>query len=695
MKRAPLQLAICTLLCLFLLTAPIAAASRPDLIVVISIDQFRYEYIQRFAPYFSDGGFNRFIRSGANFTSGYYKHSTTFTGPGHATIGTGRSPSGSGIIGNNWFDRGTRTAEYCAQDDRVSVSAGTTGGMSPLNLASDSLGDRLLETYPHSKVIGLAIKDRAAILMAGRKATAAYWFDPKLPGFISSSYYRFNREVLAFDEKVPRFVREHPSWEPSNLIPPADLARLTYDPPELRRFKTDRANMGVAFPHPIRDASALTYTPFGNDLVLRFAEHVIRTERLGTPDNAPDLLFVGLSSPDYLGHNFGPDSLEVADDVLRTDRSLQWFLDDLNKSFGARATVVITADHGVQSIPEVAKALGRDAGRIDLRNPEKSAKTIAGLVPQRKELEQAAATDLGFQLDDSSPIENQLIAYFDEPAIYLNWQRVAQLGADGERVKMVLRDRIAAMAGVSAAYTNSQLLRENTLASQVEQAVRNSFRADRSGDILITLKEGWIWSYGPTGTNHGQPVELDQHVPMMFYGAGIIKGAYTERVAPSDIATTLGSLVGVRAGDETNKPLRCVDVASQAQATKSEEASANDLAAILALALNSTDPDHKAVLVAGAGLSKATRAAAASTGRAIIDLEAVPQSAEATLPAGYLRIDSVTLSGGEGSVRVWRGPIPKAKPGLILLDCGTGLAFQLKRSSDGIWTISSRGISQC
>jgi arylsulfatase A-like enzyme len=695
MKRACLQRAVCTLLYLVLIAVPISAASRPDLIVVISIDQFRYEYIQRFAPWFSEGGFNRFIRSGANFTNGYYKHSTTFTGPGHATIGTGRTPSGSGIVGNWWFERETRTAEYCAQDERATVSAGGTTGMSPQNLASDSLGDRLLEKYPHSKVIGLAIKDRAAILMAGRRATAAYWFDPKVPGFISSSYYHFNRDVLSFDQSVPKFVREHPVWEASSLIPAADLTRLTYDPPELRKFKTDRAGMGVAFPHPVKDAAALTYTPFGNDLVLRFAEHVIRIEHLGTPDDAPDLLFVGLSSPDYLGHNFGPDSLEVADDAVRTDRSLQWFLEDLKKSFGSRATVVITADHGVQSIPEVARALGRDAGRMDLRNAEKSVKTIAGLVPQRRDRELSVAHDLGIPLTDSAPIASQLIAYFDEPAIYLNWPRVAETGADAERVKSVLRDRIEAMPGVASAYTNTQLLRENPSATPVEQAVRRSFRADRSGDIMIVLKEGWIWSYAPTGTNHGQPVELDQHVPMLFYGAGIIKGTYDERVAPSDIATTLGALVGVQAGDEANVPLRCVAPPPKEKGATTAASESNGLAAALAVALDAADPDHKAVIVAGEKLSPDARAATASAGRPTIDLKSVPQTSEASLPAGYLRIDSATLSGDEVSVRLWKGPIPKAKPGVILMDCGTGISFQLKRGSDGTWTIASRGISQC
>src|SRR5260370_100049 len=146
-----------------------AKPAAPDLIVVISIDQFRYDYTTRFLPYFSEDGFNRLLRRGATFTHALYPYSTTYTGPGHAAIGTGYVPARSGIVANNWFDRVNGSPEYCVADER------SKGGFSPLNLASDSLGDRLQERYPGSKVFGVALKDRAAILMAGRKATAAYW----------------------------------------------------------------------------------------------------------------------------------------------------------------------------------------------------------------------------------------------------------------------------------------------------------------------------------------------------------------------------------------------------------------------------------------------------------------------------------------------------------------------------------------
>jgi hypothetical protein len=542
-------------LALVLCTTGLFAQTPPDLVVVISIDQFPYSYITRFQPYFGADGFNRVLKRGANFTQSRYPYAVTYTGPGHAAIGTGHVPADSGIVANNWYERTTGTVEYCVDDARAK------GGFSPLNLASDSLGDRLQERYDRSKVYGISLKDRAAILMAGRKANAAYWFDPKLPGFVSSSYYRFDKPLLdAFNATVPPFVAAHTAWEQSSYIPSADLATVTHDLPALLQWKTNTRHLGVTFPHPIENADALTYTPYGNQLVLQFAERLIDAEGLGTADGNPDLVFVSLSSPDYGGHAFGPESFESADTVVRTDRDLEAFFHDLDTKFGNRWTLAITADHGVQSIPEVAKDMGRVGGRVDMRNPPKTAKTFADLVPQRKAMEKAIASKLGIKVTDATPLEKAFIVYFDEPAFYLNWTRVRSLKLDGERVKRILRDAVNDVDGVSAAFTNSELLMTNATPSPLEAAVRLSFRADRSGDVLLILKPGYIWNYNipPTGTTHGQPVEADQHVPTMLWGNGIKPGSFDDAVAPTFLAKTLGHLLGVEAGGPDTRVLPCV-----------------------------------------------------------------------------------------------------------------------------------------
>ncbi len=555
MRAMPMRRLILLLLLCVLAALPLAAQQRPDLVVVISIDQFRYEYLTRFAPYFSSDGFNRALIGGANFRHALYPYSTTYTGPGHAAIGTGYVPARSGIVANTWFDRLAASPEYCVADDR------SRGGFSPLNLASDSLGDRVGEKYPASKVIGVALKDRAAILMAGRKATAAYWLDAQLPGFTSSSYYRWNKGVAGtFNKTLDNYLKEHPQWTQSDDIPAADLERITHDPPKLRKYKTQHEGLGVEFPHRIRTLDALTYTPFGDDLVIDFAERLIEAENLGTEDNAPDILFVGLSSPDYLGHAFGPDSLEVADTVVRTDRQLARFFAWLDGKFGARYTVAISADHGVQSIPEVARDMGRKAGRVDMKNPNATVRTIGELAPQRRALEKAVAKKLGLHVTDKTSTLNAFINYFEEPSVYLNWTHIRELKLDGERVKRAVRDSAKELPGVRTAFTNSELQAVNRQAEGIERAMRLSFRADRSGDVLIALQPGYIWSYSETGATHGQAVDDDQHVPLLLFGRAVTKGTWDDDVAPTFLARSLGAILGVEAGGIDTEVLPCFAV---------------------------------------------------------------------------------------------------------------------------------------
>ena len=538
-------------LLLLLLASTTVAAERPDLIVVISIDQFPYYYLPRFAPYFAENGFNRFIKHGANFTEARYPYAITETGPGHAAIGTGNPPSRSGIVSNTWYDRFTHATVYCAADPRV------TPPYSPLNLSADTLGDRAQEKVPGAKVVGVALKDRAAILMTGRKATEAYWFDPKIPGFTTSSYYSAaNHTILPeYNATVSDYLKSHVVWEQSTFIPAADLQRLTHDTEALRQYKGNPNELGVAFPHPIKNIDALETTPYGNGLVITMAERIIETEK-------PLLLYVGLSSTDYIGHAYGPDSFEAADNVVRTDRDLAGFLDYLDRHYGDRYTVALTSDHGVQSIPEVAKTLGRDAGRFGMGDPRKNDKTFADLAkhsPERVQLEKSVAATFKVDVSDATPINDRFIHSFDEPGLYLNWDRIRALKLDSEQVKKVVRDALRKMTGVAGAWTSSELNVPDARADGVEGAMRNAFRADRSGDVLIALKPGWIWNYGPTGTTHGQPVEDDMHVPVMFYGRGISPGTYTIPAAPTDIAKTLGALLGVDAGGPDSVVLPCAE----------------------------------------------------------------------------------------------------------------------------------------
>ncbi|HEV8660697.1 MAG TPA: alkaline phosphatase family protein, partial [Thermoanaerobaculia bacterium] len=521
------------------------------------------------------------IKSGATFPNTHYLHSITFTGPGHATIGSGRNPSEHGIIANHWFERERAIdtkrwnwyfddqggyeppvktppdpsqplwfqsdrgmPRYCVYDDSVTVTAGASTGMSPRWLIGEGLGDRVKAKYPGTRVIGIALKDRAAILMAGHNADAAYWFDWKIGLFISSSYYQYDPKLFAFNESIPGYIPGTHAWNLSPYVPADDLKRVTFDPPEVWPLKNNK--YGGTFPHPIKDARALAYTPYGNDLALDFALWTIAAESLGSRSATPDVLFLSLSSTDYFGHYYGPDSMEAADGVVRLDRSLERFLDALDRRFGDRLLVALTADHGVQSTPEILRLRypNLDAGRLDLRNPYEQGQRISDLSPVRLQIETQLAAKLGVPFSADAPYSHALVYFFEEPSLYINMDRIRELKLDPERVKRALRDVVMTIPGVDHAYTDTEIERS----SKVEPMVRRSFMTGRSGDLFITLKPNWIWSWGSNNTTHGQPVENDTHVPLMFWGTAVIKGRYDIAASPDDLARTLGVVVGVEVG---------------------------------------------------------------------------------------------------------------------------------------------------
>lgn len=573
------------------------AAELPDLVVIIVADQLRADYVERFSPWMTGGGFRRLLREGATFPNARFRHTTTTTAAGHAAIGSGLVPAESGMTGNRWFERdapvdvaqwrwyfddttpyrppGVKatpfvaegdwwwksggTPRYCAYDPAVTVTAGKTAGMSPVALNEASLGDRMKEQHPGARVIGVAIKERAAILSAGRRADAAYWFDTALPGFISSTWYRFNPAVFAFNALVPGYFPASAQWKLSPYIPTDDLHRATFDPPAAWPLKN--TTYEGTFPHPVPHAKALTYTPFAHRMLFDFAQHVLVTEDLGRRKGTPDLFIISISSTDYVGHYYGPDSMEVADSMVRLDRDLAHFLDMLERRFGDRVVVALTSDHGVTPNPEITKLRDphADAGRIDIRNPDAPARRISDLPPQRIAIERELARRLGITFDRNAPLQHALVHFWDEAGLWIHWRRVHALRLDRERVKRALRDVMLSVDGVSEAWTNTELLSPNANASPREVLLRAAFRADRSGDVRVALRPGWMWHWGSNSTTHGQPIESDLRVPLMLWGKGIRPGTYDIDASPTDLARTLGTLVGVEAGGRESRLLPCVN----------------------------------------------------------------------------------------------------------------------------------------
>jgi arylsulfatase A-like enzyme len=552
---------------LFLLAIRLAAAERPALVVVLSVDQMRADYLDRFRPWFGRDGFNRFLDRGARFPQARHRHAATSTCPGHAAIGSGLDPRETGVVSNNWYDRAKGRREYCVEDRAAKwvgapadASKITRLPASPVFLSGSFLGDRFQEKFPGARVVSLSLKDRAAVPMGGRKADAVAWFERDFGRFVTSTYYPREPSLLAFNEKLPAFFARHKRWELSGRIPAKELDRATFDPPELARFKGTLAGTGAAFPHALPNRRSVIESPFGDELVLAFVRHAIRVFRLGrNPVKVPDLLFIGLSSLDYYGHRAGPDSREVADGIVRLDGELESFFRWLDAEVGrGRTLIFLTADHGTTAIPEVAhekarRRSGRDdpelAGRVDFRNGSGDGTAVSEGSADRLALEKHLASKFGYPLDPSLPnaLEGAVTRFEDPIGMYLNRPVLARRGLPPEKAKEAVRDWIRRRPGVRAAYTNTEVAGGLPATEPLGLAIERSFRADRSPDVLIFLKPGWIFRKEP-GSTHGQPTDDDARVPLLAWGPGVRAGSWDVRVSPLSIARTVGALYGFEAG---------------------------------------------------------------------------------------------------------------------------------------------------
>ena len=484
------------------------AAERP-LTVVIVIDQLRPDYLERFSPFFTSRGFKRLLSEGAVYTNARLEWGNAETAPGHATIGTGLLPSQHGIIGNRWFARDAPVDEKLWSwyfDDVYAYRERELAPLSPEQQWWRQGGSPQhasavdVQAPPRtSRTIAVSHKDTSAILMAS--GAKAYYFDYRLPGFVPAT---------DFNRYVPGYIPASQQWTASTT----GLEKVTFDPPAAWPLKNTR--YGGTFPHPVPDARAVVFSPFGHAMLFDFALHVLYSEQ-------PDQLFVSVSSTDNLGHYYGPDSMEVADSMIRLDRALADFLDALERYAGGELRVTLTSDHGIQPIPEITRLRDpqADAGRIDLRNPDPNARTIGDLPPVRVELERGLARAFSLRFDESMPLRNALVYFFEGTGLYLNWRRIAELKLDSERVKRELVRLLERQQGVAHAWT----------ARDLPALMRASYREGRSGDVLVALRPGWIWHWGSNSTTHGQPVDDDLRVPLIRWGKGIAAGRHEEAVS--------------------------------------------------------------------------------------------------------------------------------------------------------------------
>ncbi len=503
---------------------------RPKLVVGIVVDQMRWDYLYRYYSRYSDnGGFKRLLGNGFSCQNTMIPYVPTVTACGHTCIYTGSVPAINGITGNEWWDYDLSRATYCTGDDKEKTIGGTTaaGQMSPRNLLVTTIGDELrLATNFHSRVIGIALKDRAAILPAGHSANAAYWYDGTTGNWISSSYYINELPKWVQDLNAKKLVDQYYALDWNTLYPLDTYIQSTPDeePYEYRPF--GRAAKG--FPYNLKQFVGKNYdilhvTPYGNSLTFDMAKAAVNGEQLGA-GAFTDMLTISLSTPDYIGHAFGPNSVEAEDDFLRLDKDLGGFLDFLDEKLGkGNYLVFFTADHGVAQVPfflnqhKIPSGNAVDAGYTD-------------------ELNQLLKSKFG---------ADKLLIDVSNYQVHLNRELITQLKLNPDTVNKVIVDYLSSQPAVYRAFALDKL-NETTLNATIKTAATNSYYPPRSGDVQIIFKPQWIEGFENGGTTHGQWNPYDSHIPLLWYGWNIRPGHTSKETYMTDIAPTVASMLHIQ-----------------------------------------------------------------------------------------------------------------------------------------------------
>jgi len=516
------------------------APQSPKLIVGIVIDQMKYDYLQQFRSHFGKGGFNRLMLEGMNCTQTNYNYIPTYTAPGHASIYTGTTPANHGIVGNEWYEATQQKVLYCVSDTTVyalGTNQAMAGKMSPKNLNCSTITDELKSfNVKKSKVIGIALKDRGAILPAGHQANAAYWFEGVSGNWISSSYY-FNELpnwVSNFNKLKQAQNFSHTDWQLDQPIANYLFAAADSNAWE-NKFTFEK---GSQFPHRFSQFNApnsdiIRASPWGNTFTKNFAIAAIEGEQLGKGDY-PDFLTVSFSSTDYVGHQFGPNSLEIEDVYTRLDKDLDSFLTYLDLHFGKENVLVfLTADHGVAPIPGYA---------AENHLPGGVAKTSIMLDSLKKYLN----TQIGKG--------NWVVAY-ENQQIYLNAKELRNAHLEKMFVvELVLKFfQENPFPGVKEIFSLSHA--DGYAKSVYAEFIKNGYNASRSGDVLVTYQSGWIEN-AVKGTTHGTFYTYDTHVPLLFWGWHIPKKEISTSFDITAISPTIAYLLRIpMPSGATGKPI--------------------------------------------------------------------------------------------------------------------------------------------
>jgi len=496
------------------------AATKPKLVVVIVIDQFRYDYLARFRKEYT-AGLAKLLTGGAVFHRAFYQQAPTVTAIGHSIVLSGAMPSVSGIVGNTWYDRTTGTQVTSVCDSSVKLLGAPPrehdakkcedwDPASPRRMLVSTVGDELRNRDEGARVIGVSFKARSAILPSGHRAQGAFWFDDSVGGFVSSTYY---------SDALPAWVTSFNARKSADKYVAAKW-------PKFEQWDFHGSN-------PTRPYDRLAASPWGNELIEGLAESALEGEKLGQRGST-DILTVSFSANDYVGHQTGPDSAEVHDMCLRTDQLIGKLIAVVEARMGLSNTLfVLTADHGAAPMPAAAEKRKMPGGYLSTR-----------------------ATDVIKQaLDRKFGAGDWLLPANEGTAIYINWLTADEKKINRAEILRSAAEALLAEPKVHAArvYTRDQLI-AGIWTDPLGRAVSYGFNPVRGADIVWVQEPFWVSAennrnvpegYDKRGTNHSTPYNYDTHVPVIFYGAGVAVGQYWEDIAVNDIAPTVSAILAI------------------------------------------------------------------------------------------------------------------------------------------------------
>jgi len=518
-----------------------ATPETPKLVLQITVDQFRGDLPMRFEERLGKGGLRYLLEKGTHYRNAHYQHANTETAVGHATLATGADPSRHGIVANDWIDQKTGKSVYCTEDDRHHIIGSKPKphkGVSPRNLLATTIGDELVvHNGGRSRVFSVSVKDRGAILPGGH-AGKAFWYSTSSGKFVTSTYYYgdYPEWVKQWNSAMPADRYKGKTWDLLH-------ERSSYVAGDMddRPYEADFGELGRTFPHALGDGSSkyfyltLKLTPIGDALTLDFAKTLIEKEKVGQKD-ATDYLAISFSSTDYVGHLFGPSSLETEDNILRLDRVLAELFQYVDEKIGLDKTlIVLSADHGAPEAPEYIAEHGMETGRFPL-DWFKKGSPLSDALKKR------------FGRDD-------LVAVHSHPYLYLNLDAIKDSKLDVEEVESFVAADMMKVPGIVYAMTRSDLFAGRMTQSPIQNQIRRSFHPTRSGNVHMVPEHYWFLHSSEEAEKmgiekiaaiHGSPWKYDTYVPIFFAGNGVPAQAIHRSVGPHDIAATIAAYLGIK-----------------------------------------------------------------------------------------------------------------------------------------------------